>query len=511
MTIGSFGGDRDNFEWPRHDGDFAVLRAYVAPDGSSAEYAAANVPYHPAHPLKVQPAGVGPGDFVMAAGFPGSTQRYDLAAQLEHRAGTLYPYLRDVAKATEAILAEEAVESPEAGAHLGSAREELANGRKYLQGILDNVADTDVLARKRAAEAALDAWIAADPARTARYAPGLAELRAKVAARQAGWRHDAVLGELDDCDLLSVATTAVHLAWERQKPDLDRDEGFRERDVEELAAGFDGLDESLWLPADRRVFEAILGRAATLPEGQRIAALDALASRGPAAVDELFDAPALTHGEARRGLLTKTRKQLEASTDPWVRLAVALEPEIDAQRDADQAFEGALSRLEPVYMAALTALHPGDTYPDANNTLRLTFGHVRGYAPRDAVSFAPQTTVAGMLAKAASPDYTPPTDTFLAWAATSRHSPYVDPRLGDVPVGFLSDLDTTGGNSGSATLNAKGELVGLVFDGNYESMAADWLFDDAVTRTVHVDIRYLLFVLAGEPDGGWIRAELAGS
>ena len=170
--------------------------------------------------------------------------------------------------------------------------------------------------------------------------------------------------------------------------------------------------------------------------------------------------------------------------------------------------EGARSRLSPLWMEALQTWQPGNTYPDANNTLRLTFGTVQGYSPRDAVSYAPQTTVAGMLAKASSPLYEAPPEWVLKNARTSTASPWADPALKDVPVGFLSDLDTTGGNSGSATLNARGELVGLLFDGNYESMAADWLFNQETTRSVHVDIRYVLFTIAGTPGAGWIAEEL---
>jgi hypothetical protein len=229
------------------------------------------------------------------------------------------------------------------------------------------------------------------------------------------------------------------------------------------------------------------------------------------ALDALYQSPALTNPTTRTSWLNAHKGALRTLTDPWMRLALALEPLQQQHHDRDLAYDGAMSRLLPVWMDAELAFRPGTTYPDANNTLRLSFGTVQGYAPRDGMHYLPQTTVAGMVAKSASGLYDPPPDAFLAAAKQSAKSPYVDPKLGDVPLDFLTDLDSTGGNSGSATLNAKGELVGLLFDGNYESMAADWLFDESTTRSVHLDIRYLLFVLDSNPSTRWVEQELVAA
>lgn len=508
MSVGSFGGDRDNFEWPRHDGDFAVLRAYVAPDGSSAEYSTANVPYRPQHWLRVNPAGIKPGEFVMVAGYPGGTQRYERAEDLQFLARTAYPARVQTLRDIEAILQDEVDRSPEAAARLGAHQQELANGRKYYQGILDNVAGSDVLQRKEATEAALMTWINGDPARKAKYGPAIEELRAWSARYQSRFQGDMVLRRGTSwISYLDAARTIVHNASERAKKDLDRDDGYRNRDQDDLRAGLDSIDAGYWAPAERQVFSYVLKMNAALPPGSRVKPLEAV---DPAALDRLFT-PGLMDDPARRAaLLSASTADLQKLDDPWIRLALQLEPLLEEARAFYEEYDGVRSRLSPLWMDALLTWNPASTYPDANNTLRVTYGSILGYSPRDAVQYAPQTTVSGMLAKAASPLYEPPPAWVLENARKAGESRFRDAALGDVPVCFTSDLDTTGGNSGSATMNARGELVGLLFDGNYESMAADWLFDPATTRSIHVDIRYVLFTIQGTQGAGWVVDELIG-
>ena len=192
-----------------------------------------------------------------------------------------------------------------------------------------------------------------------------------------------------------------------------------------------------------------------------------------------------------------TRANLLAPNDATIRHALHVHRSSHVtQRAKDKALAGASLRLQPLYMEAL--LQSGDqVYPDANGTLRISVGHVKGYSPADAIEYQPQTTVAGMVAKIGAPPFDAPTRLVEA-AASSPKSRYADPALGDVPVNFLSTLDSTGGNSGSATLNSQGEFVGFLFDGNYEAMSADWLFDPELTRSIHVDVRYMLWVLEVE-------------
>jgi hypothetical protein len=189
-------------------------------------------------------------------------------------------------------------------------------------------------------------------------------------------------------------------------------------------------------------------------------------------------------------------------------LASALTPLQLAGEKQDREIGGAMSRIRPQYMNALRSMTGGKLYPDANGTLRVTFGTVKGYAPRDAVAYAPQTTLSGIVQKnTGSGEFDAPKAELDAIAA-KKFKGYVDPQLGEVPVDFLSDVDTTGGNSGSPTLNAKGELCGLLFDGTYESLGSDFVVDPTITRSIHVDAVYMLWVMDAVDGAHTLLAEM---
>jgi hypothetical protein len=261
----------------------------------------------------------------------------------------------------------------------------------------------------------------------------------------------------------------------------------------------------------------LLLEATGLPQGQRLAPLDRLltatgASGAEAQVDALLDRlysrTRLADLERRRALFQAGREELQRSGDPMVELALALWPvhqEIDAR---DDALDGALLRLRPLLVAAKRAAS-GELAPDANGTLRVIYGRVDGYLPRDGLAAAPQTTVAGVLEKDTGvvPFNSP--KRLLEKARAGSFGGYADPDLGTLPVNFLSTNSVTNGSSGSATLNAWGELCGLAFDTNLEAVAADYFYDPRWTRTIHVDLRYLLWV-AQEVDGATELVEELG-
>jgi hypothetical protein len=505
--VGYFGGDTDNFEWPRHDADYGLFRAYVGPDGRPAPPAPENVPYRPASHLRVDWTGVGPGEPVLVIGYPGSTSRLALAEELRHEVEVDNPHTLSVYAEVEAIVAEERARSEDADRHLVSTALSLANGRKYVRGIQDNVAGSTVLADKEALDRAIEAKLASDPARKV----AIDELRSVLAAERAAGARSRAIRDLFQATWLDVAHTAYRWSVEREKKPAAREPGLQERDRDDLVAWLSELDEETWAPAERRVLRAMFARYLAAPAEARLPALDAWlqAKGGPdAAVEALFASPALAGVEGRLALLDRPRAAQEASTEPWTQLAVLLERErLAADRAEARARSGALLRLRPTWVALVREVLGGRSYPDANGTLRVTFGRVEGYRVRDGLEATPVTRLRGIPEKDARPEYEAPPALREAIAADTD-GPFRDPALGDVPVNFLSTLDTTGGNSGSATLNAAGELVGLVFDGNYESMAADWQFDPATTRTIHVDVRYLGWWLSRQPGGDRILAEL---
>jgi hypothetical protein len=220
---------------------------------------------------------------------------------------------------------------------------------------------------------------------------------------------------------------------------------------------------------------------------------DAIAKK----VGEMYAATKIEGQQARVDLLKNaTTADLRKSPDPIVKLALLLRPFLKASQDRDEKYTGQMALLKPRYIEALRAMRGTEIAPDANGTLRITYGTVRGYRPRpDADVYRPFTILPEVVAKSTGqPPFDAP-QALLDAVAQKRFGPYVDPTLHEVPVDFLADLHITGGNSGSATLNAKGELVGLAFDGNYEAMASDWVFMPSLSRSIHVDIRYVEWVL----------------
>jgi hypothetical protein len=278
--------------------------------------------------------------------------------------------------------------------------------------------------------------------------------------------------------------------------------------------------------ADRALLGWALGLAAALPAEQRILAVDQAAGLKAgmpkadadkaihAFLQRLFEGTKLGDREFRLNLLEKSTADLLATKDPFILLAAAMEPLGESIRESAKNRGGARLRLMPRYMEALLAKAGGLVAPDANSSLRVTYGQVKGVDAKDGLYYKPQTTLAGIIEKQTGEgDFDAPKvqlDAIKALQA-GRKTPYVDSVLGNVPVNFLSTVDTTGGNSGSPTLNGKGELVGLLFDGTFESVASDYLFDPATTRSIHVESRYMLWNMT-EVDGAInLLREMSGS
>lgn len=497
--VGNYGDEVDNWHWPRHAGDFGFLRAYVGKDGKPADYSPDNVPYHPPLTMKIQPAGIEPGQFVMVAGYPWSTTRWLTSGEVARAATVELPKEIERFRWLMDEYARQIQADPKAEAPLTIPVNWTGNDLFADVGVVEAFARGGVVDAAKQRDAALTAWVQADPARKAKYGRALQDLASVVARRDAWSQRDEVIGTLERSDLVDAAARLYRLAQEREKPDAKRALGFQERDVDGIRDDLSSMQASLWLPLERAYLTKILLEAVTLPPDQQVASVTRwVGGTDAAAVDKavarLFDHPALATTEGRLALVGVPAKQIEASTDGFLSLAVALAP-YDAARRAEELEDGgALARLRPLYVEAFRAFDPARAYSDANQTLRITYGTVQGYAPRDGVIYTPQTTLEGVAAKAGPWPFDAPAP-LLDAIRSGKRGPYVDPALGTVPVDFLSDLDITGGNSGSPTLNAKGELVGLAFDGNYEGIASDYAFDPKVARTIHVDIRYVLYYL----------------
>jgi hypothetical protein len=511
--IGNFGGEADNWRWPRHTGDWSFYRAYVGPDGKPAAHAPGNVAYKPARFLKVQPAGVQEGDLVFVTGYPGSTKRLATYAEVNEAVEWTFP--RTVRTFQEQIDILEGLAKQDKALRIkASGRiQGLNNTLTNRKGMLEGLVRGGLLEQKRAREQRLAAWIAADPARQKEYGDVLQALAAAQAEKQKTRERDAVLAQLFAASpMLNAAHTAHELSIEKAKKlDVQREAGYQQRDWTRIREAQERAQRSLDPRLDRTLLGYWMRHAAALPAAQRISGLDKLVGLTPgmskadsdraieAYLDRLIAGTKLADKDVRLGLFDKTTGEIAATRDSFVDLALLLDPLSQANREAEKRYLGQASRLRPRYAKALLAEAGGLVAPDANSTLRVTFGQVKARPnAQDGIDWRAFTTLAGIEHKHTGEGEFDAPDAQLAAIKALRAgktSRFVAPAIGDVPVNFLSTVDITGGNSGSPTLNAKGEFVGLVFDGTYDTVASDYVYDAVRTRSIHADVRYLLWVM----------------
>lgn len=503
--IGNYGGEVDNWMWPRHTGDFGFLRAYVAPDGKPSDFAKENVPYRPKHVLKVSTADFDPGDFMMVIGYPGKTFRYELADEVREAQEFDLPTSIRYRKELIRILEDAGRTNKNVSIRNAARLRGLLNYLKKYEGTIDAFEKGNLIERRRAEEKEIATLVANDPAAKKRYEESLAEIGRWNAAQWKTRERDALLEWIySSSPMLSQANTVWRLSAERAKDDLERANGFQERDWKRLKAAVTRAQRTVEPGSDRAGLRYFLLEATKLPKDQRIpavdAALGATGEKDPAAavdafLDRLYAGTKIADSKERLAMFDESRGELAARKDTMVELASSLRATMDDKQKRDDEIAGAMMRTRTGYVSLLQKLRKGRVYPDANGTLRVTFGQVKGYSPRDSIEYAPQTTLRGIVEKETGQDPFDPPSLLLSASQGKKLGPYVDPELGDVPVDFLSTGDITNGSSGSATLNAKGELTGLAFDGNYEAMGSDYLVNPDVQRTIHVDTRYILWVM----------------
>ncbi|HET8765054.1 MAG TPA: S46 family peptidase, partial [Rhodanobacter sp.] len=503
-SIGKFGGDVDNWMWPRHTGDFGYLRAYVGKDGKSAAFSKDNVPYQPKHVLKVNAKGVEAGDYVMVTGYPGRTNRYRLADEVQSAIDDTYPTQIGVYQDTLDIINTAGKADPKVAVKYASMVAGLNNYLKNFGGQLEGLRRADAVAVKRAQEAQLEGWLKQQGgAQNFALAADIGRLRTAIAAERGNRERDLALGLVNRAALFNTGVRLVHLAKERPKADLDRDAGYQQRDWVRIEGGLKQLDRRYDAGVDQQFMAYGLARYVNLPAAQRLPALDAwlggatTAGQIKAKVAALYAGSQLGQLDARLKWFDADGKAIDASTDAMLTLARAVQPELQKLEDQQDARAGEMSKLRPRYMQAMIAWKESQglpVYPDANSSLRVTFGNVQGVAPRDGVSYAPFTTVAGIVEKDTGVEPFDAPKAEIAAIKAKAFDGYASPKLGTLPVNFLADLDITGGNSGSPALDANGQLVGLAFDGNWESVSGDWLFNPRLNRSIQVDVRYMLWV-----------------
>jgi len=381
----------------------------------------------------------------------------------------------------------------------------LNNWLTNTRGMLDGLVKDGLAKKKTGLQDELRAFISADPERAKKWGAVFEDMAAIQAERMKTRAGDVALWQATRLPgLLRAANSMVRMAEERPKKDQARDPSYQERNWKRHSQRLKSLDQTY----NRSLEMALLGLGVTrelrLPESQRPGVAAALLGKKKAtpeniarAIEAVYATTKLEKDDTRQKLFSKgTLASLKQSRDPLIKLALALRPLLKAQKERDDRYEGAMAGKRPLYVEALRAFQTGTIAPDANSTLRVSYGTVRGYRTKpDAPVYAPFTRLSEVVAKHTGKEPFDAPKPLLDAVKNKQFGNYVDEELGEVPVNFLADLDITGGNSGSATMNGKGELVGLAFDGNYEAMASDWLFMPDVTRSIHVDVRYMLWVL----------------
>lgn len=504
-NIGIFGGDPDNFEWTRHTGDFSFLRAYVAPDGSSAEFSPNNVPYKPKKFLTMNIDGPKDSEFVFVMGYPGGTTRYRESQSIEFARDANFPFLWKWLDARSAALREIGKSDEEKRIKFQSEIANFDNSRKVFQGGEQRLRQLGVVDKRRAEEAKFSAWVAASPDRQKKYGTVLSDLATASSDANKFSKRDVLIRRMPDATMPMLRAVYTAIADGKMLGDVERQ------------AKLDEIQKSLTdreAAYERDMIKFFLKSFDELPAGQKFEGAESLFKnfQGNArrAAEDAF-AENIAQGsywnaQTVASLYGPQTLEFRPDRDNVTGFAAALKKEKDAVAARTSAFAAKIDRLRLIYQQGMAEMKGVTPYPDANSTLRFSFGNVAGYAPREAEFRTPFTTMKGMWEKDTGVN---PFDMPQKLKDLQMAKDFGRYGSGDsVVVNFLSTTDIIGGNSGSPILNGKGEQVGLCFDGNYQGLGNDFYYDPAANRTISVDIRYVLFVTEKFGDSKWVVDEM---
>lgn len=498
-SIGKFGADSDNWMWPRHTGDFSIFRVYTDANGKPADYSPNNIPLKPRHYLPVSMDGVNKGDFAMIMGYPGSTDRYMTSWGVDQAINIYNPTIVKIRAKKLAIMREDMDASHDINIKYASKYASTANYWKYYIGQTRGLKRLNVFDDKKKIETDFTAWVNADPTRKAKYGnvlPDIENAYKKIGeyTLQRQYFFEAVYR---GAEILSLAQSFTGLKNElnAETPSADKIAKLKESLLKYVDNYFKNYNE----PTDRKLLTAMLQMYyENVPVNQQPQDFRNLVAKNKNNFEKItsgiFNKSMFANRSAIEAFIANPQvKNLEK--DPAYKLITTFMDQYKTNQLAIEAPNSIMERSNRLFLAGLREMQPDRKfYPNANSTMRLTYGKVLDYYPADAVHYDYFTTMDGIMEKE-----DPTSWEFVVPAKLKElynkkdFGPYA--VNGKMPVDFLTTTDITGGNSGSPVLNAYGELIGLAFDGNWEAMSGDIAFEPELQRTIGVDIRYVLFII----------------
>jgi hypothetical protein len=496
-SIGKFGYDTDNWMWPRHTGDFSVFRVYMSPDGKPAAYSPDNVPLKPKYWLPVSIKGYKNEDFAMVIGYPGSTERYMTSYEIEELMKIQNPNRIKIRGARQDIIWKDMMADEKVNIQYASKYSGSSNYWKYSIGQNQGLERLKVLDKKKAEEKAFQDWVNADPARKGKYGNAMDLIKNGVASREKQSNAGQYIQEclLRGCEIFSIASQARSLYEALSAGDKEKINESTDR-MKVTATNF---FKDYNLPTDQKVVKAMLKmymediQPEYQPEYLKTVKVKYKSDWGKF-TDQMF-ARSIFADEIKLNAFLGNPSKKVLDKDPAFQAAYSTYQKFTEVQQQLGPFAVQVAEGNKKYIAGLMEMNPDKTfYPDANFTMRLTYGNVCDYFPRDAVKYDYVTTLTGVMEKEDPNNYE-----FIVPARLKELYERKDfGRYGEdgkMIVCFTTDNDITGGNSGSPVLNGNGELIGLAFDGNWEAMSGDIIYEPELQRCIAVDIRYVLFII----------------
>ena len=513
-SAGKFGGDTDNWMWPRHTCDFSMFRVYAGPDNEPADYAPENVPMHPRQFLRISLSGIEEGDFAMIMGYPGSTQRFQTAAQLQNMLAVNDVRI-DARGVRQDVLWKAMRSDDKVGLQYASKYSSSSNGWKKWIGEREAFEALDIIGREEQKEHDLQAWIDADPERKAKWGDAIERIAASVKATtpisKAGNLLSESLGRIEILNYAASMSRSVEMAQNmaQQNPDDPEAATVVQETIETVKNMIIDDFKDYNADVDRNVAIAMIDhyKANVNPaDAIQINGKSLLETDTQKLVDKLFKKSIFTSEEK---LSAKPITPKAIAADPAVQFASAVTEAIAPLNNAIRSNNQDLASASKAYGAALLAWNEGKpSYPDANSTCRLTYGTVKSYEPKDGVLYKYYTTLKGVMEKEDPDNYEFRVPAKLKEIYENKDYGQYANADGELVTCFLTNLDITGGNSGSPVMDADGNLIGLAFDGNWKAMSSDVMFEPNLQRCICVDIRYVLLMLDKFGGAGYLLDEM---